>query len=69
MKERKPDAYTRRFIEWSKLHNCPVMYKYDDDANWKPMLTNKFNWNTCNYKIDDWHYKNYYEKLYKHGTN
>ena len=68
--ERKPDAYTRRFIEWAYFHGCnSVMMKYDNEDEWKPMKTNNFNWKACNYKINNPHHKNYFEKLYCHGTN
>ena len=31
---KKPDAFTRRFIEWSYFHGCPIMVE-NDDGTWK----------------------------------
>ena len=43
--------------------------KYDNETEWKSFLTNHFNWNACNYKIDNLSHQMYYERLYTHGTN
>ena len=65
--ERKPDVYTRRFIEWSHSHGCPILMKYDNEDEWKPLKTKYFNWGACNYKIDTEGHRLYYERLYHHG--
>ena len=65
--EKKPDAFNRRFIEWSFAHGCPLLMKYDNETEWKPMKTKYFNWNACNYKINDLSHQMYYERLYAHG--
>lgn len=67
--EKKPNSNTRRFIEWSYSHGCPILMKYDNEEEWKPFLTKHFNWNACNYKIDNLAHQIYYERLYTHGTN
>ena len=67
--EKKPDSFTRRFIEWSYFHGCPILYKYDNETEWKLFTLKKFNWNTCNYRIDNVPHKIYYERLYAHGSN
>ena len=66
--EKKPDTYTRRFIEWAYFHSCPILFKYDTETEWKPFLSKKFNWKTCNYKIDNLSHQTYYERLYTHGN-
>ena len=67
--EIKPDTYTKRFIEWSYFHGCPILFKYDKEKEWKPFVNKKFNWNACNYKIENDSYKTHFERLYAHGTN
>lgn len=65
---KKPDTFTRRFIEWSKFHGCPVMIE-NKDGDWEPFIGNKFNWNAHNYKIDNKKHEEYYSRLYAHGIN
>ena len=69
MIERKPDTYTRRFIEWSHSHGCPILMKYDNETEWKQLKTKYFNWGSANYKIDNETHRIYYERLYTHGQN
>lgn len=68
MKSKKPDTFTRRFIEWSKFHGCPVLIE-KEDGTWEQFNGKKFNWKTNNYKIDNESHRLYYERLYAHGIN
>lgn len=69
MTERKPDTFTRKFIEWSYFHGCPILMKYDNETEWKPMKLHKFNWKNCNYKISNSNHQIHFERLYAHGMN
>ena len=65
---KKPDAFVRRFIEWSYFHGCPIMVE-NDDGTWKNYYGKKFDWLHRNYKIDNHSHEDYYSRLYAHGTN
>lgn len=65
---KKPDAFIRRFIEWSWFHGCPIMVEQNKDE-WVLFKGNKLNWKLYNYKIDNKSHEIYYSKLYVHGMN
>jgi hypothetical protein len=62
------DAYTRKFIEWSKFHGCPILVE-NENGEWVKFLGNKFNWKKHMYKIENKAYEDYYSRLYAHGMN
>jgi len=66
--EMKPDAFGKRFLEWSYFHGCPLKIK-EKDGEWKDFHGKRFDWKTNNYKIENPSHKEYYERLYAHGTN
>ena len=66
MKNKKPDNFTKRFIEWSSFHGCPIMIE-KEDGTWESTRVKKFDWVKHNYRIENDHYKQYYLRLYAHG--
>ena len=65
---KKPDFQTRRFIEWSKFHGCPILIE-NEDGTWKKFNGKRIDWKNHNYKIDNKSHEMYYSKLYVHGIN
>ena len=65
---KKPNNFTKRFIEWSYFHGCPIMVE-NDDGTWKNYYGKKFDWIHRNYKIDTYSHEIYYSRLYTHGAN
>lgn len=63
---KKPNDFTKRFIEWSAFNGCPIMIE-KEDGSWELAKIKRFDWIKHNYKIDTDQHKEYYSRLYVHG--